>query len=103
MNPPVAEALDLAKRYGGVPVFEHVSLAVQPGEFVAIVGESGVGKSTLLNCLAGLDDWSAGSVRLYLSRHGIPNSQIESRARGLALPASGSEDALRRCVDIHFE
>ena len=64
MNTPVAEALDLAKRYGGVPVFEHVSLAVQPGEFIAIVGESGVGKSTLINCLAGLDDWSAGSVRL---------------------------------------
>ena len=55
---------DLAKRYGDVPVFEHVSLDVAPGEFVAIVGESGVGKSTLLNCMAGLDTWDAGSVRL---------------------------------------
>ncbi len=64
MTTPVAETEGLAKRYGDVPVFENVSLAVQPGEFVAIVGESGVGKSTLLNCLAGLDDWSAGSVRL---------------------------------------
>ena len=55
---------DLAKRYGEVPVFSHVSLEVAPGEFVAIVGESGVGKSTLLNCMAGLDTWDAGSVVL---------------------------------------
>jgi putative ABC transport system ATP-binding protein len=55
---------ELAKRYGEVPVFEHVSLTVQPGEFVAIVGESGVGKSTLLNCLAGLDHWDSGSVMI---------------------------------------
>ena len=52
----------LAKRYGDNVVFEGVSLAVGPGEFVAIVGESGVGKSTLLNCMAGLDAWDAGSV-----------------------------------------
>ena len=64
MTTAVAETQDLAKRYGDVAVFEHVSLSIEPGEFVAIVGESGVGKSTLLNCLAGLDDWSAGSVHL---------------------------------------
>ncbi len=54
----------LAKRYGDAAVFANVSLEVAPGEFVAIVGESGVGKSTLLNCMAGLDDWSEGSVAL---------------------------------------
>ena len=55
---------DLSKHYGNVPVFSQVSLTVAPGEFVAIVGESGVGKSTLLNCLAGLDTWDSGTVRL---------------------------------------
>ena len=55
---------NLAKRYGDVTVFSKVSLEVAAGEFVAIVGESGVGKSTLLNCMAGLDTWDEGSVVL---------------------------------------
>lgn len=54
----------LAKRYGEVAVFRDVSFEVAAGEFVAVVGESGVGKSTLLNCLAGLETWDAGQVRV---------------------------------------
>jgi len=55
---------NLGKRYGQSTVFSQVTLQVAPGEFVAIVGESGVGKSTLLNCMAGLDSWDEGSVAL---------------------------------------
>jgi len=68
MNTPAPSRLDvcgLAKRYGDdTPVFRDVSFRLAAGEFVAIVGESGVGKSTLLNCIAGLDDWNAGQVLL---------------------------------------
>lgn len=55
---------NLSKRYNDSAVFSNVSLTVAKGEFVAIVGESGVGKSTLLNCMAGLDTWDTGTVVL---------------------------------------
>ncbi|MBX9716066.1 MAG: ABC transporter ATP-binding protein [Burkholderiaceae bacterium] len=61
---PLLEVQALSKHYGTVPVFAHVRLRVARGEFVAILGESGVGKSTLLNCIAGLDSVQAGSVRI---------------------------------------
>ena len=61
---PALSVRGLAKRYGESTVFANVSLEVARGEFVAIVGESGVGKSTLLNCMAGLDSWDEGSVQL---------------------------------------
>ena len=64
MTAPLVAVEGLAKRYGDTHVFRDISLQVQPGEFVAIVGESGVGKSTLLNCIAGLDTWDAGRIRL---------------------------------------
>ena len=54
----------LAKHHGTTPVFDSVHLDVAAGEFIAIVGESGVGKSTLLNCIAGLDGVTEGSVHL---------------------------------------
>lgn len=66
---PLLQVQGLAKRYPAPPggeastVFADVDLQLCAGEFVAIVGDSGVGKSTLLNCLAGLDDWSAGHIR----------------------------------------
>jgi putative ABC transport system ATP-binding protein len=54
----------LAKSYTGVPVFAGITLHVGAGESVALLGESGVGKSTLLNCIAGLDEADAGQITI---------------------------------------
>ncbi len=72
---------DLGKSYGPVPVFRHVTLSVAPGEFVAIVGESGVGKSTLLNCMAGLDHWDQGRIALDGADLGTLNDEQRSLLR----------------------
>lgn len=52
----------LARRIGPRTLFRDVNLELPAGAFVAIVGESGVGKSTLLNCIAGLDRPDGGEV-----------------------------------------
>jgi putative ABC transport system ATP-binding protein len=57
----------LSKSYGGArprEVLRGVSLEVRRGEYIAVVGESGVGKSTLLNLVAGLDSPDRGSITL---------------------------------------
>ncbi len=52
----------VTKRFGARTVLNAVSLDVHPGEYVAIVGESGIGKSTLLHAIAGLEPVESGSI-----------------------------------------
>ena len=72
----ILEAHDLVKRYalgdGSVDALRGVSLSVAKGEFVAIMGSSGSGKSTMLHLLGGLDRPSEGSVLI----DGINISQL---------------------------
>src|SRR5437764_9732415 len=70
------ELVDLSKSYGGRSVLASLSHRFPPGEFVAIMGESGVGKSTLLNLIAGLDAPDAGQVVV----DGTPMSALDDEA-----------------------
>jgi ATPase subunit of ABC transporter with duplicated ATPase domains len=56
----VLEATDLAKSYGGPPVFEHVEFALERGERLLVMGLNGAGKTSLLRILAGESDPNAG-------------------------------------------
>jgi putative ABC transport system ATP-binding protein len=53
----------VTKRFGSRVVLNRVSLDVGAGEYVAIVGDSGIGKSTLLNVIAGLEPVDSGTIR----------------------------------------
>ena len=55
------------KRFGGRAVLNRISLELRAGEYIAILGESGIGKSTLLNVVAGLEPVDAG--RIFFDSH----------------------------------
>ncbi len=73
-------ALDqVTKRYRSVPVVNDVSLEIEQGEFLVLLGPSGSGKSTLLRAIAGLVDMDHGRVSL----HGRDVTGVSARDRGV--------------------
>ena len=79
--PPLIQVDNLGKAYstgaGPVPVLQDVSLAVWPGEFVAVVGASGSGKSTLINMITGIDRPTQGEVVVAGTRlNGLDENQM---------------------------
>ena len=58
------EVKNLVKRFGGKTVLRGLNFAVQPGEFVALLGPNGSGKTTFLRILASLSNASMGEVRV---------------------------------------
>jgi putative ABC transport system ATP-binding protein len=60
----ILSGVDLSKKYGDLEVVKGVSLAIDTGEFVCLVGKSGCGKTTLLSLLSGLEKPTKGRVTL---------------------------------------
>lgn len=73
------ELRNITKSYRDRPVLDNLSYTLEAGEFIAVMGESGVGKSTLLNLIAGLDAPDAGEVII----DGVVMSQLDDAATRL--------------------
>jgi putative ABC transport system ATP-binding protein len=58
----VLKLVAVSKRFGARAVLENISLELAAGEYIAILGESGIGKSTLLNVMAGLEPVDTGEI-----------------------------------------
>ena len=58
----ILEAKGLCKNYGGSNILSDIDFQIDIGEFVAVMGQSGGGKSTLLYCISGMDEPSSGKI-----------------------------------------
>ena len=76
---PSLRAEHITSGYGGVPVIRDVSLAVGPGEIVAVIGPNGAGKSTLLKSLVGILRVTGGKI--LLGEADVTNHPPEDLAR----------------------
>jgi ABC-2 type transport system ATP-binding protein len=94
MNPstsPVVELVAASKRYGQVEALRGVSLAIAPGEIVAMLGPNGAGKTTSISLMLGLRQPTGGQVRLF----GLPPTDRRARSRaGVMLQESGTTGVL---------
>lgn len=73
------EVRNLVKRFGGKTVLRRLNFEVQPGEFVALLGPNGSGKTTFLRILASLSNASMGEVRV--AGYALPGDSAAVRAR----------------------
>lgn len=62
---PAVEVADLSVSYGSTPVLVDLHLTVPAGTGVCVTGENGIGKSTLLRCVASLQRPDAGQIRVF--------------------------------------
>ncbi|MBU3598009.1 ABC transporter ATP-binding protein [Polynucleobacter bastaniensis] len=87
-NVPLLEVIDLSVVYGRVEATRDVSLKIYPGEFVAIIGSNGAGKSSTLKAIAGVIRPSKGSILLEgMPIQGLPSHEMVKK--GIVLVPEG--------------
>src|SRR3954452_14788086 len=64
LSAPILQLQDIRKNFGGITAIESFSLEVFPGEIVALVGDNGVGKSTLVKIVSGVHPPSSGTIAI---------------------------------------
>ena len=79
---PTLEARGLTKRFGHVTAIEDADFELLPGEILAVIGDNGAGKSSLIKCLAGAYQPDNGEIYLDGKRVNF-KSPLEARARGI--------------------
>jgi polar amino acid transport system ATP-binding protein len=75
--PPVLRIADLHKRFGTLDVLRGISLEVDPGQVVALIGASGSGKTTLLRCVNALEDYQQG--RIYIGEELVGYREVDGQ------------------------
>ena len=81
MSQPVLELRNVTKRFGSVTAADGISLAVNQGEFFALLGPSGSGKTTMLRIIAGLEVPDEGAVFI----NGQDVTALPPYARGVGM------------------
>ena len=79
MGEPLVDLRDVSLGYEGRPVLEHVSFAIERGEFTAFVGPNGAGKTTLLRGVLGLIPVLAGRIECMFDRSASPPAYVPQR------------------------
>ncbi len=95
------EIKNLTKRYGSLTVYENFNLELKEGEVTCVWGESGCGKTTLLNCIAGLTEYDGEITKakcsyIFQTPRLVPNLTVGGNLKLICKDEKAVDDALEK-------